>query len=225
MDVLVLWSDGTKNVVCSKELKTYRNKPITVGCRVKMLYDKLWYRGKVIAVEELSESYSSEDDISLIKLKKCLDSRTETNKDLPVPSLDQFHKNISERVIPVEELSELWSSEDDIPLMKLKNSCDSRKSNESDKVSENDSNDEYYNSDVDPPFGTCEVKFCKQEVFAACPRCEILVCFEHLNEDITNCRNHGKAKEILAMETDGDEMRPSLVPGSNLVIYLFAHNL
>lgn len=63
-------------------------------------------------------------------------------------------------------------------------------------------------------FGTCKVRLCEQEIFSACPRCLILICFEHLNEVITTCRVHGKTKEVLAPDTDEDEILPPLLPES-----------
>lgn len=212
MDVLVLWSDGTKNVVCSRELKTYKNKPITVGCTVKMLYEKLWYKGKVVAVEELSESYISEDDMPLIKLKKkrCdAPKSTDSDGDVPLASLGDISKKLME-CNDVISLTTDVNCNNISPVHKV----DVVLPQNNYEVNESGSAEEYYDSDADPAFVTCEVKLCKQEVFAACPRCEILVCFEHLNEDITNCRDHGKTKEILTMATDEDEILPPLLPES-----------
>lgn len=54
-----------------------------------------------------------------------------------------------------------------------------------------------YDSDRDPEYnpGACEVKKCKADVWAACPECEILLCWEHFNEDISFCTQHGKVLE------------------------------
>ena len=55
-----------------------------------------------------------------------------------------------------------------------------------------------YDSDKDPEFqtGICEVRRCKGEVWAACPNCQSLVCWDHFMEDVT-CReqNNQKIKE------------------------------
>jgi len=52
MDVLVQWKNGSKNVVCSSELKNIKNnKKLEIGSEVKMLYKNKWYIGKVIDME------------------------------------------------------------------------------------------------------------------------------------------------------------------------------
>ena len=45
-------------------------------------------------------------------------------------------------------------------------------------------------SDFSP--GACEMKGCKEEVWAACHDCEILVCYAHCNEDSAPCDQHEK---------------------------------
>ena len=42
--------------------------------------------------------------------------------------------------------------------------------------------------------GECEVRRCKQEVFPACTECEILLCYDHMVEDVISCDQHGKKK-------------------------------
>ena len=51
-------------------------------------------------------------------------------------------------------------------------------------------------SDGDPDYtpGECEVRRCKQEVFAACTECEILLCYDHKVEDVISCDQHEKKK-------------------------------
>lgn len=72
MDVLVLWRNGSKNVVSSSELKSREpSKKIKIGSEVEMFYKNKWYKGKVIDVENQTESDST-DDISLAKLAKKL---------------------------------------------------------------------------------------------------------------------------------------------------------
>lgn len=74
MDVLVLWTDGTQNVVASTELIIGKRKRMTVGSKVKMYYEKKWYTGTILAVEaeDNSESESSDnsEDIPLSKLRE-----------------------------------------------------------------------------------------------------------------------------------------------------------
>ncbi|GFS06887.1 hypothetical protein ElyMa_006556700 [Elysia marginata] len=52
-----------------------------------------------------------------------------------------------------------------------------------------------YDSNKDPEFrpGACEVRKCKVEVWAACTECEMMLCFDHFNEDVVSCSNHGKS--------------------------------
>lgn len=41
MDVLVMWQDASKNVVCCNELKNVKNnEPIKAGSEVKILFEK-----------------------------------------------------------------------------------------------------------------------------------------------------------------------------------------
>ena len=51
-------------------------------------------------------------------------------------------------------------------------------------------------SDDDPDYtpGEFEVRRCKQKVFAACKECEILLCYDHMVEDVISCDQHGKKK-------------------------------
>ncbi|GFR64317.1 hypothetical protein ElyMa_003629300, partial [Elysia marginata] len=52
-----------------------------------------------------------------------------------------------------------------------------------------------YDSDKDPEFrpGACEVRKCKVEVWAACTECKMMLCFDHFNEDVVSCSNHGSS--------------------------------
>lgn len=80
MDVLVLWQDGTKNVVYSNELKVVgKNTAITVGRQVKMFYHNRWYKGTVLDIEDqkaTSIDSDSSDDIPLAKMRKTLSEST-----------------------------------------------------------------------------------------------------------------------------------------------------
>lgn len=95
------------------------------------------------------------------------------------------------------------TSEDDIPLIHLRKVPEVSVSS----CSSDESSDEImYDSDQDPEFnvGVCEVRKCKEEVWAACHECEILVCFDHFNEDISSCWEHGKTKKRKQNERPGD---------------------
>lgn len=77
--------------------------------------------------------------------------------------------------------------DENIPLIHLQRK---RKPSEDSSLSSED----YYDSDKDPEYnvGVCEVRCCKDEVWAACHMCEILVCYNHFMEDIISCKQHGK---------------------------------
>ena len=69
-------------------------------------------------------------------------------------------------------------------------------SNQDSECSETASDEEFYDSDKDPAFPqSCEVRKCKKEVWAACHKCLILVCWEHFNEEIDSCKDHGLYKK------------------------------
>lgn len=84
MDVLVLWDDGTKNVVASTDLKTVKCKQIKVGNKVRMRWNKKWYYGTVLDKENVvganSES-SSDDDVVLSKIAEEIKKKKMKFKD------------------------------------------------------------------------------------------------------------------------------------------------
>lgn len=194
-DVLVQWKNGTKNVVSSRELKTVKSGVISIGSKVKMFYNKKWYYGKVIDLETLvsevmenslsqkdfiapikvpeqekvtdiidfqEESFDSEDNIPLINLIN--------QPNLPMSNIETTHFIELQNVQPIDIINEKEHSK---PI---------EFSNNSDSPTDDSTED---------PTVTCEVKTCKKEVFSACPYCQILLCFEHLNEDLRNCE-HGR---------------------------------
>lgn len=65
---------------------------------------------------------------------------------------------------------------------------------DSDLLSDANSDYDDYDSDKDPEFspGACEVRKCKVEVWAACPECEMMLCYDHFNEEVVSCFNHGR---------------------------------
>ena len=102
------------------------------------------------------------------------------------------------------------SDEDyDIPLAQLKKKL-SKDKNSKDCVNYfNYSEDEFvHDSDSDPEYKqTCEVHLCKKEVWAACQRCLILVCWDHFMEDISTCADHG----VILRENKKKEREESLI--------------
>lgn len=73
MDVLVIWKDGSKNVVYSDELQPVeKGKPISVGNKVKMCYKRKWYEGTVLDIEEQIVNNIESDNSDEIPLAKLI---------------------------------------------------------------------------------------------------------------------------------------------------------
>lgn len=96
------------------------------------------------------------------------------------------------------------SSDDDLPLAELINEKGKFSSDDdlplADIISRRcsattDESLEFDDSDNDPTFqpGLCEASRCKEDVFAACDRCDALLCHDHFVEDTNSCE-HGKKK-------------------------------
>ncbi|CAH1106373.1 unnamed protein product [Psylliodes chrysocephalus] len=107
------------------------------------------------------------------------------------------------------------SSDDDVPLIKIAENLRNQVTSGIEKQAEHqitilesgtetddpaDDISSHYDSDADPPFGICQIKRCSLEIFAACYRCEILMCFNHFMEVINNCKYHGKG--FISLKTD-----------------------
>ncbi|XP_076453198.1 uncharacterized protein LOC143288506 [Babylonia areolata] len=133
---------------------------------------------------ESQNDNNSDDDIPLVVLqKKCRDPEKTINilnrksneiskDDNQTQSIFKTPENCNDGIEGAEEVMSEASSSEGMSLV------------------------ECYDSDKDPEFnpGQCEVKRCKKEVWAACPDCEILVCFDHFNEEISSCSQHGAVK-------------------------------
>lgn len=51
-----------------------------------------------------------------------------------------------------------------------------------------------YNSDEDPAYvANCGFTHCTQEVFSSCHCCLILLYWDHFQEEVLNCKHHGKS--------------------------------
>ncbi|CAG9768645.1 unnamed protein product [Ceutorhynchus assimilis] len=195
MDVLVLWEDGSRNVVSSNELKTDKYKRFKVGNKVHMKYNRKWYHGIILDVENLVGS-DSEDEIPLSKLLKSSSGNEQaTNRNELVHAEPGEVTTYNDLFISQAKPEEKAVLEPEV-LPSINVGGDNEILNvDSDK--ENSFIDDYaspsddYDSDADPPFGQCHVKTCKGEVFAACHRCDFLLCFDHFNEDVENCKYHG----------------------------------
>ena len=57
---------------------------------------------------------------------------------------------------------------------------------------------DYEDSDADPTFkpGKCQARRCKEDLFAACERCNILLCYDHFTEDTDSC-DHGRPPKVI----------------------------
>ena len=77
-------------------------------------------------------------------------------------------------------------SDDNVPLAKL--NCRIEEPNSEPSSSEVD------DSDADPEFkpGICEARRCKDEIWAACHKCETMLCYDHFLEEKPSCPDHGK---------------------------------
>lgn len=183
MDVLVLWKDGTINVVSSNELM-FRGS-LKKGTRVKMLYENVWYSGKIIDTEyEISEKSDSSEDETLAQVRAKILNQHENalGNNLPLtetgsPFTNQ-HENALGNNLPLAEAGCPFTNQ--------------QENNEMEVVEELNSNSEkeYYDSDVDPPYAArCEAHQCKKGVFSSCHRCMILLCYNHFMSN-PNCENH-----------------------------------
>ena len=100
------------------------------------------------------------------------------------------------------------SSDDDMPLADLlplasssKLKLSDSKTNETSEIGTSESDYElsdYDDSDADPTFkpGRCQARRCKEDLFAACERCNILLCYNHFTEDTDSC-DHGRPPKVM----------------------------
>lgn len=80
MDVLVVWEDQTVNVVKSSDLRVAKRKPLAKGTKVKMWYEKKWYSGTILDVENnISDEFNSSDEEPLVLLKNKLTTNVPEN--------------------------------------------------------------------------------------------------------------------------------------------------
>lgn len=120
--------------------------------------------------------------------------------------MDNNHSS-SDEDIP---LAKLMDKDEHIPLAKLKSMITEQSSSESEGNMSFDEED--YDSDRDPEYrpGSCEVRGCKDEVFAACPECEILLCYDHCVEDILSCDQHGKILKVMRKKQKNLDKQPMM---------------
>lgn len=180
MDALVLWEDGTKNVVLSSELM-FRGV-LKKGTKVKMFYEKKWYNGKVILTEcDINISDEHNSDYVPVPTK-------EVNK-LDVKSASEFRNQVD-----IPDVDSLSDSSDNVPLAQIKAMILSESLNNQKMAISDDNESEIsepvYDSDADPPYtATCEYYRCKGEVWSSCHRCWILLCHDHFMDN-PHCDYH-----------------------------------
>lgn len=198
MDVLVLWEDGSKNVVFSKELETIECTGFCVGNKVKMLYGGKWYTGTVLAAEDEYNSADddSEDNIPLSILQKRLQNTGGgefNNKDydsednMPLSTLQGRLQQGTQYTLPPENENENYT----VSILQETETCKPVPDDYADELCHL-SDSPLDDSDADPTFGVCEVRKCKEDVWAACDRCQALVCFNHFHDDVSF--QHSKTK-------------------------------
>lgn len=182
MDVLVEWTNGTRNVVSKKELLVINdNEEIKEGTDVKMFYKKRWYSGTVIDYER---SYSS--DISVISDNDELDEivpLAKMKRDFFQNKASAIQKDlIIDSCKEEEEEEELVDDPDEHSLSLF-------------------SGIENYDSFVDPNFSVrCKSKNCRNIGTGICA-CNMFMCEEH-------CTDHCDHKKSDSDSSTQENQRP-----------------
>nr|CAH7767959.1 unnamed protein product [Callosobruchus chinensis] len=208
MDVLVKWKSGSLNVVSSKDIKpVIKNSVLRRGVEVKMYWspEKRYYVGTVISTA--TESDDSDDNIPLSALLKREKQSSSSKMNVPKDKSD------SDEDIPLSVLKDSLTIADFVPRLQV--DCDThidkipiqapsevnlaaistQNMEEHLSISYNANSNDYFSrstTDMDYPMNVqnCEVLSCKGEVFAACGRCNVLLCWNHF-EINDNCNRHG----------------------------------
>lgn len=211
------WIDGSKNVVSASELKTVNCKEIRVGCKVKMLYGKRWYYGKAVAIEYL-DRVASEENVNNFCSNHPIDKSTfeyqndvtDSDEDVPLAKLKQFYNlgpasnNNSDEDVSFSKQKQLDNLGNESNNKDINDNLYMQQNSANDLLEPNDTYLSIDNDDSDAdPTVCCEVRYCKKEVFSACPYCDILLCFQHFNEDLRNC-NHGRNIHMEIIEEPED---------------------
>lgn len=211
VDVIVTWEDGTENCVSLSELQTVnKDKKITLGAKVKMFYEEKWYYGTVTVTEtskgvkilpqkrhrlESSASDSSEDTVPLSVIKKNLKISNDNTGD---PCGMSVNNTLQDNHKTSDEIIINYNVENDnitYCLPRVTTVIDYEDVDISDlddpeyrpdilKHQELDLEETHYDRYIPQ---SCEVNNCQQEVFSSCFHCSILLCFDHFEENISNC--------------------------------------
>lgn len=65
---------------------------------------------------------------------------------------------------------------------------------------------------IDESAACCEVENCGEEVFAACPSCQIFMCYNHISTEYSSCTEHNSALKPVAIEQVWDAMSDCTEP-------------
>lgn len=120
-------------------------------------------------------------------------------------------------------MAEFSDDSDDIPLSKFAKKSTGVNTNEIHPIKENYCNQNkdldarssassmsvFDDDEADPTYGFCEVRKCKKEVFSACHRCNILLCWPHFSCN-DSCSDHSVKKTVI------DEQGDNVVASENV---------
>ncbi|KAG5895742.1 hypothetical protein JTB14_029512 [Gonioctena quinquepunctata] len=176
-----------------------------------MLYEKKWYSGVVIDIEEnVAAEWSSEDDVPLTNFSNVLkNSKTLQHNDIGFQKEISFddlknNKNTTNQISISSAGAETMMEREPIPEIEITDDFVGEviDAEHNETVSPSHSIDmslsdpfSGYDSDADPPYrATCEVYKCKREVFSSCHRYLILLCFDHFENYYDSCNDHSSKK-------------------------------
>ncbi|CAG4996526.1 unnamed protein product [Parnassius apollo] len=199
MDVLVTWKDGTQNVVHTRELFPIRKgQKITLGTKVKMLYERKWWYGTVTVVE--AKEYSSSEDEPL---STYVPANRVQNYTFIYYSYINCHNPILTTCtecacfLCAEHYQEDASCSNHIlvsnNISTSKNQDTSYElslTNSEKKIYDTVCTDENYIDIQNEYQKCCQFSICTDEVFSACHRCSCLLCYEHFVNNCSTCENH-----------------------------------
>ncbi|CAG9764324.1 unnamed protein product [Ceutorhynchus assimilis] len=221
MNVLVKWCDGTENIVLSSQIQLVnKSESFEKGAKIKMYWkpEKQWYFGVVIEIEKDSLSSSdSESKLSLKILRK--NSDNSSDDDIPLQLIKQelaitaVCQNFTEvmnktdlsntsNIIEVDQRNNVLSFRVDQWEASTSANLDVSGQEKLMSSHSNNSSDFEPNSDEVPTcVQTCELNFCQEEVWSACPNCSKLLCWDHVVLESCDCKgvvpNLGAPKKVV----------------------------
>lgn len=196
MDVLVTWKDGTQNVVHTRELFPIRKgQKITLGTKVKMLYERKWWYGTVTVVEAKEYSSSEDEPLSTYvpanRVQNCCEYINCHNPILTTCTecacflcAEHYQEDAScSNHILVSNNISTSKNQDTSYELSLTNS----EQNFYDTVCTDENHNIYIQNEYQK---CCQFSICTDEVFSACHRCSCLLCYEHFVNNYSTCENH-----------------------------------